>query len=1249
MKCRRSYMQFEFQYGHGSFADRILSIGEEVSEELGQDIVEKSLENIVGGLFRGQEGANENALFATGRTAEDGREAVISIAGMWDTTWQTAVTTVMLNIEQAAAQKGMNLSAKAVEAAMRSAKAKGFESSVQAVLNGDATKEQQKTAAAFVRMLENGVTEAQTEARHDTFEAAARGETQETAETNAVLEAALEKVAADEAAGNADLPWQADRLSGEQNQADAAENAAETAQALEDAETAQAENEMAADALRQEADAARQEAAPETQTAEQGGQEKAKTEEQAARAELENIQAEAREAEAAATEAQERFREAPTEANREAAESAGRVWQDAVERAEQAVKTYAQSVERLRQAVQDAAETQRTKENAAETQQSRTPEAGTERAADLPRQADEMAGAEHRRGADMQRWQDASAETIYEEAGGEQEALNDLLSGMHDALGLRTPYEAVTQKSVQSMKNKVARKRAEGRDYSLLDMKDHARSRLVLDSFEQTQAVLDTLAQEGIAYQVEAVGPTEFGYRGLHITWRTKNGLGVEVQLTTPEAWKAKKISDKIYEKWRNVDLKRLTEKEELNYYKDIARSLQMWNQLGLPDFSIYERASSSDTSLESISSAPKSERASLPQRPSENSSMPDSLTRINRPDSVTDSNTLLMETPPISDNSIINQDGENIKNSEEKDQKGQEKNGQVKTLADVNRLSAEEKAHRTAALAKELGVQTTAENKSGAGLVIRQAARDLSEMQKTNLRLVDMAARMQGIRVVLDDEVGGGRANAKYDSATNVIYLDTGAQGLYTKYLSHELVHYIRRNNAQGYKALENLFDLYAEQTEGYDAEARIEERIEEYARQGVKLDRAAAREELVADSVLDMIANERTMMDVYAMNRTLFGQIKDWVEKQLASIRKMLDRAKADSPEARVMMQTRGHYETVQALFDRVLREASTNARLLKQLNRFSNVDGIAGEYMQSIRSAMRDEERAESLHTLARNILTKSGDEATQENVRTLMETAERAERGEIRGVYGNMVKEAGLKGWDSGNTELNKAFVTLLTQTGAFEDSGIRYDIKKDVHGKEYVLVTEDILKGVLEDKWISTVTQNLEKKFKNGVEVGNDQIDIDKTTRNEITRSKYTNKLERKDSVTYADKMRATNNADEIIRASTDYVGEAPKHTRKDDMVEFARGTVLMKIGDNAYKAKVVVGTRKDGTMRLYDIVSMKKTKIEEREKQKTKSTTDAVLQTEGLSRRQGTLRENNVQQVGEKVKSFSENEKINLV
>ena len=73
---------------------------------------------------------------------------------------------------------------------------------------------------------------------------------------------------------------------------------------------------------------------------------------------------------------------------------------------------------------------------------------------------------------------------------------------------------------------------------------------------------------------------------------------------------------------------------------------------------------------------------------------------------------------------------------------------------------------------------------------------------------------------------------------------------------------------------------------------------------------------------------------------------------------------------------------------------------------------------------------------------------------------------------------------------------------------------------------------------------------------------------------------------------YDDKIRAFINADELLQASSDYVGEEAKHERKDKFVEFARGKVRFKVGKNGYLADVVVGIRRSGRAYLYDIVKL---------------------------------------------------------
>ena len=217
---------------------------------------------------------------------------------------------------------------------------------------------------------------------------------------------------------------------------------------------------------------------------------------------------------------------------------------------------------------------------------------------------------------------EAEAHNVYHAAETVQSSFNTMLTEIADELGIH----AVTagQKSVRSMVDKVNRKREAGQNYGLLDMKDHTRGALVLDSFEQIPAVLKLLEEKNIPYQTEAVGPSEWGYNGFHITWRNANGISSEIQLTRPDVWQVKKESDAIYEKWRNVtNVDSLSPERQIEYFQDILRSNEMWRQLGLPDFSIYAANSSSDN-LRALNIS--SEETGLDARdhaPLMNSSMP--------------------------------------------------------------------------------------------------------------------------------------------------------------------------------------------------------------------------------------------------------------------------------------------------------------------------------------------------------------------------------------------------------------------------------------------------------------------------------------------------------------------------------------------------------------------------------------------------------------------------------------------------
>ncbi|MBR3862724.1 MAG: hypothetical protein IKM42_03605 [Clostridia bacterium] len=202
---------------------------------------------------------------------------------------------------------------------------------------------------------------------------------------------------------------------------------------------------------------------------------------------------------------------------------------------------------------------------------------------------------------------------------------------------------------------------------------------------------------------------------------------------------------------------------------------------------------------------------------------------------------------------------------------------------------------------------------------------------------------------------------------------------------------------------------------------------------------------------------------------------------------------------------------------------------------------------------------------------------------------------------------------------------------------------RLAIGRTVENKPFVEIENDILDGVPESDWIKTVKSNLATKFPNGVIIGNSQISIDSDSRKELTYSEYMKWLRRNNPDIYADKLRATDNADEILSATTDWINEEPNHTRKDDIVDFARGKVLLRIGEHDYAADVVVGTRKNQKMRLYDVINLDPVTITKKE------TSEAIPAnpSPGTERKTSPISDISITENAEKSNSFAEKNSAN--
>ena len=138
-----------------------------------------------------------------------------------------------------------------------------------------------------------------------------------------------------------------------------------------------------------------------------------------------------------------------------------------------------------------------------------------------------------------------------------------------------------------------------------------------------------------------------------------------------------------------------------------------------------------------------------------------------------------------------------------------------------------------------------------------------------------------------------------------------------------------------------------------------------------------------------------------------------------------------------------------------------------------------------------------------------------------------------------------------------------------------------------------VIEEDILDGVPESEWRSKAKQIMAERFPDGVIVSGEKVKINRNSRNEFTKSVYSERLRKRNPDFFADKMRLSASIDDVIIASTDRLMDGGlRHNRKDNYVDFSHGNVLLQVGNNKYSADVVVGYTDNGEAVLYDVVRL---------------------------------------------------------
>lgn len=171
--------------------------------------------------------------------------------------------------------------------------------------------------------------------------------------------------------------------------------------------------------------------------------------------------------------------------------------------------------------------------------------------------------------------------------------------------------------------------------------------------------------------------------------------------------------------------------------------------------------------------------------------------------------------------------------------------------------------------------------------------------------------------------------------------------------------------------------------------------------------------------------------------------------------------------------------------------------------------------------------------------------------------------------------------------------------------AFEDAyradnkaqgGTKHSISETTDGRFAAVVDNDILSNIDISSWDNTKKAEAKKAANDALKAFSDGFSINgieyignKKSRDEYTRSNYSEALANKNPEAYLDKMRAASVLDDVVRVATDWANDGYLKHDRPDYVDFIRGKTLIKSGDRTYSAVVLAGIKENGQAVFHDV------------------------------------------------------------
>ena len=260
------------------------------------------------------------------------------------------------------------------------------------------------------------------------------------------------------------------------------------------------------------------------------------------------------------------------------------------------------------------------------------------------------------------------------------------------------------------------------------------------------------------------------------------------------------------------------------------------------------------------------------------------------------------------------------------------------------------------------------------------------------DLKSIDEWGKRRGVAIIVDHSLQNGRANGEYRQGEGLtVHIAQDAENPLRTVFGHELYHAIAATNARAAARMQQAWLDYAQRA-GLDMTHEVEKLKTQYREHGFAVPSdSVLREEVVANSLYDVIGDQRTIQVLAAQDRGLVQQIRNFVSKVMQDIRAITSKYADRNAGARMLRDTEGAMQAMRDMIDQALKESEPVVKSKQAVKALGENGVMTKRYQDRMEKASNRQEANKATRQLAQDLLRRMGVEANEENVRNLLGAA------------------------------------------------------------------------------------------------------------------------------------------------------------------------------------------------------------------------------------------------------------------